>query len=69
MDFWSVCLIITFLTGIMGWSTSLFTNVVWWYCEWREGNEINFGSDVAWTFAVPFAWLFAIFEIILIFCR
>lgn len=69
MDFWSVCLIITFLTGIMGWSTSLFTNVVWWYCEWRDGNEINFGSDVAWTFAVPFAWLFAIFEIILIFCR
>jgi hypothetical protein len=69
MDFWSVCLIITFLTGIMGWSTSLFTNVVWWYCEWREGNEINFGSDVAWTFAVPFAWLFAIFEIILIFCK
>lgn len=68
LDLWAIVLIITFLTGVLGWSTSLFTNCVWWYCEWREGNDINFGSDVAYTFFVPGAWLFAIFEILLLYC-
>jgi hypothetical protein len=62
-------LIIAGLTGILGWSTSLFTNIVWWYCEWREGNKIDWGGDVAWTIAVPFATLFALFEIILLYCQ
>lgn len=69
MDFWSVVLLCTGLAGILGWTTSVFTNLVWWYCEWREGNSIDFGSDVAWTVATPFAYLFAIFEIVLLYSR
>lgn len=67
LDFWFIILLIGGLTGILGWSTGLFTNAVWWYCEWREGNHIDFGGDVAWTIAIPFAWLFAIFEIIMLY--
>lgn len=69
MDFWSVMLIVAVMTGVLGWSTSLFTNAVYWYCDWRDGTEINWGSDVAYTLAVPCAWLFAIFEIVLLYCK
>jgi len=67
MDFWSIILIFALMTGVLGWHTSVFTNAVYWFCEWTEGNDINFGGDVAWTVAIPFAWLFAIFEIILLY--
>lgn len=69
MDFWTITLIYAGLSGILGWTTSMFTNAVWWYCEWREGNEVNLGSDIAWTYATPFAWMFAIFEIILLYSK
>jgi hypothetical protein len=69
MDFWTIILILAFMAGIMGWTSTVFTNAVWWFCEWREGNDINWGSDVAYSLAVPFAWLFAIFEIVLLYCK
>lgn len=69
MDFWSILLIIAALTGVLGWSSSVFINIVYWYCEWQDGNDINWGADVAWTVAVPFAYLFAVFEIGMLYCR
>lgn len=69
MDFWAIMLTVAFLTGVLGWSSSLFTNLVWWYCEWREGNDINWGSDAAWTVAIPFAYLFVLAEIAMLYCR
>lgn len=69
MDFWSFMLLLAFMTGIMGWGVSALFNALWWYCEWREGNEINWGFDVALTLAVPFAWMFAILEIVLLYCK
>ncbi len=68
MDFWTVALTVAFLTGILGWTSSFFFNGVWWWCEWREGNDINWGSDVGYTFVVPFAYVFAIFEIAILYC-
>ena len=68
MDLWAILLTTAALCGILGWTTSLFTNGVYWFCEWREGRDINWGSDVAFTLFVPFAWLFAIFEITLLYC-
>lgn len=69
MDLFWIILLITALTGVLGWSTSLFTNLVWWWCEWREGNEINWGSDVAYSFFVPLAFIFPIVEIILMYSK
>lgn len=69
MDFWSIILIFAFMAGIMGWTVTPFTNAVLWYCDWRDGVDINFGLDTIFTVAVPFAWMFAIFEIILLYCK
>lgn len=69
MDFWSLILLITGLSGILGWTTSWFTNGLWWYLEWREGNPVDLGSDIAWTYATPFAWIFAITEIVILYSR
>lgn len=67
MDFWSVLLLVAFMAGIMGWTIVPFTSAVTWYCDWRDGNDINWGLDTAFTIAIPFAWMFAIFEIILLY--
>lgn len=70
MDFWAIVMVIATLTGVLGWGfNNVFVNVVWWYCEWRDGNDPAYVSDVAWTFVVPFAWLFAIFEICALYCK
>jgi len=57
------------MAGIMGWTMAPFTNAVWWYCEWREGRDIDFGFDMVLICSVPFAWMFAIFEIALLYCK
>ncbi|HEY9788050.1 MAG TPA: hypothetical protein V6D17_21860 [Candidatus Obscuribacterales bacterium] len=69
MDFWAIILVVAFMTGIMGWGMSVFTNAVYWYCEWREGNDINWGSEAFYSFAMPFAWLYSIFVIVVLYCR
>jgi len=67
MDFWAGILTLVALSGLMGWTIVPFTSAVTWYCEWRDGNEINWGLDTAFTVAVPFAWIFSIFEIMLLY--
>ena len=66
---WTVMLLFALMSGIMGWGMSVFVNAVYWYCEWREGNDINWGLDTTFMVGVPFAWMFAIFEIILLYCK
>ena len=67
MDFWTVILILVAMSGLMGWFIVPFTSAVTWYCEWRDGNDINWGMDTACNIAIPFAWLFSIFEIMLLY--
>ena len=69
MDMWTVMLLFALMAGIMGWAMSVFVNAVYWYCEWREGNDINWGLDTVFMVGVPFAWMFAIFEIVLLYCK
>ena len=69
MDFWSIVLIFAFMAGIMGWTMTPFTSAILWFCDWRDGIDINWGMDTVFTVAVPFAWMFAIFEIILLYCK
>jgi hypothetical protein len=67
MDFWVVILICSLLFGVMGWGCSLAFNAVWWFLEWKEGNEINWGWETVSTVAIPFAYLFVIFEVVLLY--
>jgi hypothetical protein len=69
MDFWSILLIVVFLAGIMGWTMVPFTSGVAWFCKWRDGDNINWGMDIAFTIAVPFAWVFSILEIYILYAK
>lgn len=69
MDFWSTALLFAFMAGIMGWTMTPFTNAILWFCDWQDGVDINWGLDTAFSVAVPFAWMFAIFEIIVLYCQ
>lgn len=69
MDFWCVLLAFAFMAGIMGWIMTPFVNGILWFCDWRDGNDVNWGLEAAFTFAGPCAWMFAIFEIIVLYSK
>jgi hypothetical protein len=69
MDFWAFILVLAVLAGIMGWCITPFVNAVLWFCDWRDGLDINFGFDMVFTVAVPFAWVFAVLEIIILYWK
>ncbi len=70
MDFWSILLICAGMAGIMGWFITIpFTTGVLMYCDWRDGNDVNWAELIGYTIAGPFAWFFAIFEIIVLYSK
>ena len=69
MDFWTIALLFAFMAGIMGWITTPFVNAIMWYCDWRDGADVDWTKDTIMSMAVPFAWMFAIFEIVLLYCK
>jgi len=49
--------------GVMGFASNLFYRAIWLYCEWREGNmmewnRLDWGKQAFLTFGVPGAWVF-----------
>ena len=69
MDTWSLLLLCAAMAGMMGWGMNIFVNAVLWYCDWAEGTDINWGLETAFTVAAPFAWMFAIIEIVLLYSK
>ncbi len=69
MDFWTLILIFAFMTGVMGWCITPFVNAVLWFCDWKDGAELDWGIEVAFTLAVPFAYFFSIMEIYVLYCK
>ena len=66
--FWTVVLVVAFMTGIMGWvATPVFASAIYLFCNWREGVDINWGLEVAFMIAVPFAWIFFILEVVIVY--
>lgn len=59
--------LVALLTGVMGWTLTPFVNAIIWIGKWHDGDQIDWGGEVAWTVAVPFVWVFAIVEIILVY--
>ena len=52
--------------GVLGFSVNLFGRAIYLYYEWREGNEINWKWQAFLTFAIPFAYILAMVEVIAI---
>ena len=53
---------IILIIGVSGWPVaSLGCNIVLWVCDWKDGIENDWGSNVFWllvgTMAMAFAWL------------
>lgn len=70
LNFWSFIFIATVFMGVMGWALTIpIINGTLWLCDWKDGVEMNWGSEVIWTCVGPFAWLFAIFEIIMLYAN
>ncbi|MDZ4835835.1 MAG: hypothetical protein SGJ27_18815 [Candidatus Melainabacteria bacterium] len=67
MDMWSFVLMFALLSGIMGWCMTPVINGVLWFCDWRDGATIDWGLETAFAIAVPFAWMFALVEIIILY--
>lgn len=42
-------------------------NGVLWFCDWRDGATIDWGLETAFAIACPFAWMFALIEIIILY--
>ena len=70
MDFWSILLICAGMGGIMGWIFTIpLTNCVLMFCEWNDGVDVNWAEQVGYTIAGPLAYLFVIFEIIVLYSK
>lgn len=67
MDVWTVLLLVALMTGIMGWFVTPFTSAIIYICMMCDGDPIDWGLEVAFSLAVPFCWVFAIMEIILLY--
>lgn len=59
----AVSLLIIF--GVMGFSANLFFRAIYIFCEWREGNTIDWPYQALLTFAVPVAYVLAMWEVII----
>ena len=51
--------------GVMGFGANLFFRAIWLYCEWQEGNTIDWPRQLMLTFGVPGAWMFTMVELML----
>ncbi len=69
MDFWTVLLIAGCMAGVLGWTVIPINNCLLWYCDWKDGTDINWAEYIGYAIAGPFAWLFAIFEIIMLYSK
>jgi hypothetical protein len=59
-------LMIVMIFGVMGFGSNLFFRCIWLYCEWQEGNEIDWARQMMLTFLVPGAYILVLLEIMAI---
>ena len=59
-------LLLVLVFGVMGFASNLFFRVIWIYCEWQEGNEIDWIRQMMLTFMVPGAWALVMLEVMAI---
>jgi hypothetical protein len=57
-------LFLVLIFGVMGFGSNLFFRAIWLYCEWQEGNEIDWKRQIMLTLLVPGAYIFVFIEIL-----
>ena len=62
----SMLSLVWFIFGVMGFGANLFFRVIWLYCEWEEGNPIDWSRQLMLTFLVPGAYIFAMLELMIV---
>lgn len=68
VDGWTILSIILALSAAMGWVITIpLNNLLLIYCNWREGADIDWGWEIGCVIATPFAFIFTILEVILLF--
>ena len=68
-DLWLMLLVATLLAGVLGFISTPINSCVVWFCEWREGNPIDWGMNIGSVLYLPFAFFFAIFEIYMLYIK
>ena len=61
----ALALFILLIFGVMGFGVNFFFRLVYVYCEWREGNTIDWRFQSFVTLCVPIAYTLALGEIML----
>jgi hypothetical protein len=53
--------------GVLGFGVNLFTRAIYLYCEWREGNKVDWKWQAFLTFAIPIVYILAMVEVMAVF--
>lgn len=72
LDFQSILLIVAIVIAfgtLQGFVFGVINNCILLYCDWRDGVDIDWGSGIGFIIAGPIAWLFTIFEVILLYWK
>ena len=71
LDFWTIILLFVGMAGLMNWYMIPFTTAIFWFCDLRDGNTLDFGMEVLFMlfFGGPLAWMYPIITIYLLYCK
>ena len=61
-----LALMILLVFGVMGFGTNLFFRAIYVYCEWQEGNPIDWRWQSLVTLAVPAAYTLVMAEVMML---
>jgi hypothetical protein len=56
-------LVMLLVFGVMGFGTNLFFRSVYLYCEWQEGNPIDWRWQALVTLGIPAAYVLVMAEL------
>lgn len=70
MDLLVVIILFFFVFGaLQGFFFGIFTNLMLMYCDWKDGQEYDWGTNIGFTVATPLVWIFTFVEIVLLYWK
>lgn len=67
IGFWEFVQICALWAGIDGLVVMPLLIGALWYCDWKDDIPINFCFDAVTVIATPFAWIYAIVQLIILY--
>ena len=62
-------MVIALVSTAFGWFFTIPLGCVLWYCDWRDGQDIDWAFYIGTTIAGPACYIFAVAEIWLLYAR